>query len=133
MSENKEEVPDKKKLRCKICGLTPCSPMSDLHDDDFAKEIEKHEKEMEEREKKKMVKIEAYDHFNQKLDSPYDIEGATAIMTTIGELYEETDTYYIVRSCYFEDEDKDNIGYMAFQWVLKAAVISIIEYTQEGS
>lgn len=132
MSENKEEVPDKKKLRCKICGLTPCSPMSDLHDDDFAKEIEKHEKEMEEREKKKMVKIEAYDHFTQlKMEHNFDPDEIVK-MTVFGELYDETDIYYIVRTRYFSDED-DDMNNMTFHRVLKAAVISIIEYTQEGS
>lgn len=80
--------------------------------------------------KLKIVRIESYDHFNQKLDHPYNIEDATATMITIGELYKETDIYYIIRSGYFLDEDKDSIGYMAFQWILKSAVISITQYTK---
>lgn len=78
----------------------------------------------------KIVRIEAYDHFNQKIEDPYDVLDAVVIMTTIGELYKETDIYYIVRSRYFMDEDKDNMAYMNFKWVLKSAVIHITHYTQ---
>lgn len=79
----------------------------------------------------KIVKIKSYDHFTHKLEHPYDVEDATAIMISIGELYKETDIYYILRSARFMDEDKDDIGHMYFQWVLKSTVIHITQYSQE--
>ena len=79
---------------------------------------------------KKIVKIEAHDHFTEpRIQYDYDPDG-TMLMTVVGELYDDNDLYYVVRTQYFTDEDGDS-GSQTFHRVMKSAVISITYYTKE--